>query len=73
MLCTTHFDNNELGQTSGAPKWYGMSEDAAGVVDDWFAARGYAVAPRQLPLFNAEADGGSPGAPTWRQHAPLAV
>jgi len=56
VLCTTHFDNNELGQTSGAPKWYGMSEDAAGVVDDWFAARGYAVARDSYDLGNLEGD-----------------
>jgi hypothetical protein len=55
VLCTTHFDNNELGQTSGAPKWYGMSEDAAGAVDSWFAARGYAVSADSLALGNAEA------------------
>ncbi len=61
VLCTTHFDNNELGQTPGAPKWYGMSEDAAGVVDTWFAGRSYAVSPDSLPLGNAEADG-----VTWR-------
>ena len=54
VLCMTHFDNNELGQTSGAPKWYGMSEDAAGVVDDWFAAKGYTVARDSFPLFNTE-------------------
>jgi len=55
VLCTTHFDNNELGQTAGAPKWYGMSEDAAGMVDSWFTGRGYAVAADSLPLGNAEA------------------
>lgn len=63
MLCTTHFDNNELGQTTGAPKWYGMSEDAAGIVDDWFAARGYKVSADSAWLGNAEA--GANGA-TWR-------
>jgi len=55
VLCTTHFDNNELGQTPGAPKWYGMSEDAAGMVDTWFATRGYAVSADSQPLDNAEA------------------
>ena len=54
VLCTTHIDNNELGQTKGAPKWYGMSEDAAGVVDDWFATKGYTVLRDSFPLFNAE-------------------
>lgn len=34
VLCTTHFDNNELGQTSGAAKWYGMSESAALIVEE---------------------------------------
>jgi hypothetical protein len=55
VLCTTHFDNNELGQTPGAPKWYGMSEDAAGLVDAWFSARGYAVSADSRQLDNAEA------------------
>ena len=32
-----------------------MSEDAAGVVDSWFAGRGYTVAADSLPLGNAEA------------------
>ena len=57
VLCTTHFDNNELGQTSGAPKWYGMSEDAAGVVENWFAAKGYAVSRDTFDMGNVEGDG----------------
>ena len=60
VLCTTHFDNNELGQTSGAPKWYGMSEDAAGIVDDWFAAKGYTVLRDTRDLGNLEGDGVTP-------------
>jgi len=63
VLCTTHFDNNELGQTAGAPKWYGMSEDAAGMVDNWFAGGGYTVEPDKLPFDNFEA--GANGN-TWR-------
>ena len=62
VLCTTHFDNNELGQTRGAPKWYGMSEDAAGAVDGWFAAHGYRVSANSVWLGNVEA--GANGA-TW--------
>ena len=63
VLCTTHYDNNEVGQTAGAPKWYGMSEDAAGAVDAWFSGRGYQVAADSVWLDNREA--GANGA-TWR-------
>lgn len=57
VLCTTHFDNNELGQTSGAAKWYGMSESAALMVEDWFAAKGYAVSRDAFDMGNLEGDG----------------
>ena len=57
VLCTTHFDNNEYGQTPGVPTWYGMSENAAGMVDDWFAGRGYRVTRDSYDLGNLEGDG----------------
>ena len=56
--------NNELGQTRGAPKWYGMSEDAAGVVDGWFAAHGYRVSADTDGVWLGNVEAGANGA-TW--------
>jgi hypothetical protein len=43
VLCTTHYDYNELGQVRGAASWSGDSERAAAQIVNWLLTKGYVI------------------------------